>query len=1318
MSISLYSQSQLHVFQDWVSNAGSQNFLIKSRTITDASKNVYVVGATLNGSGNYDILVAKYDSKGVQQWINQYNGAGNGHDVGAGIDVDAVGNVYITGTVTTATSVDLIVIRYNSSGVQLWLQTYNGTGNFYDAGADVKLVTGTNFGVYVTGSSYNASGNTDFLTIKYSPSGVFQWANVYDHSTNMNDAAVKVVIRPTQVVVTGAVQTATSTYRCAIVRYNPLTGLQIGAVATSSTTTNITEVNDMFIDASDNIYITGTGVIAGQGNNYITLKFNSSLVSIWEEIYNGASNLDDVAKGIQVDGSGNVFVTGYTTTTTEGRNWATIKYNTGGTQQWVQFYNDTLNADDEANGIALDNFGNAYVTGYTTTALNQKDFYTIKYNSSGTLIWEIGTDGAKHLNDISSNIVIDNAGDIVIAGQSETAPSVYEYLTVKYVEKDVITPTDFNGESPQNSFLYFENRGQLFGTDTALVPNIKYYTLSSSPSLYFTSKSVSMVFKHVDTVATDTMHRIDISFPQANSYANTYSMEKQPEYLNYFLAHCPQGVTEVNGNRRLVTTNLFPNIDVEYYSNNRGLKYYFIVKPGGNPADINLEFTGASSFNLDGTTNVLTINSSIGSIAFDRPTVYQLNSSNVIVPVTGWTADWQTNGASNKYKFNIGSYNTAETLVIEVDRGDAVPTILHINSPEWSTYFGGDGYDEGTDVSIDTDGNPYFTGFTNSTAYFPVVAGSSIYANAIGNFDAYVSKFGSANGASSGVVPLADKLLWTSFYGGTGDDRAYSITTTGNGTSGKFYITGFTKSTDIVTENGSGLYEQNTISGAQDAFIVSMDNSTGGFSSSNRWISYFGGVGNEIGYSIATKSTGEIYMAGSTSTATYSSTSCSPPADSGFPKCNTSSTFDNGGTYGGGQSDGFICGFNTGGTLQWSSFYGGADIDTINEISFDSSDKLYLTGETGSSSGFPILAFTGGYNQSAFGTGTTDAFISRFTSGLVHDWCTYFGGDGNEAGLSLISDSNDNIYMAGKTSSTTPACTTSCTCVVPATGEFPLCKPAGSYFQGTGSLGVYGGGTNDGFIAKFNSSSVFTWGTYYGGIASDRINDLGIDYLDRVFFTGHTYSSGPSSNLYLNGPAGWYWIQGFMNGTNDAFLGFFDASNVRIWSDYYGNGSNDDKSNSIAVYSTASNNEHWYITGATNSLDFHFVTNASTGECCPNAYGNPWYVDFGDAYNARFSITGHYMAGILDKPLAELNANVYPNPASDYINVNFNIAGTEKVSIMVYNVSGQIIDNFDYGKQSGNFFRALDFSNYNSGFYFIQIRSDKNVVTKKVIKYN
>jgi hypothetical protein len=150
----VFSQSVLTPLKEWSTTAGTQYFFHENVTVTDALKNVYVAGATVTASGTHDILIAKYNSLGVQQWIQQYNGLANSNDFATALEVDGSGNVYVTGAVTNDTAFllsDLILIKYNSSGVQQWVQTYNGTGSAYDCGTDIFIKTGLNAGVYVVG---------------------------------------------------------------------------------------------------------------------------------------------------------------------------------------------------------------------------------------------------------------------------------------------------------------------------------------------------------------------------------------------------------------------------------------------------------------------------------------------------------------------------------------------------------------------------------------------------------------------------------------------------------------------------------------------------------------------------------------------------------------------------------------------------------------------------------------------------------------------------------------------------------------------------------------------------------------------------------------------------------------------------------------------------------------------------------------------------------------------------------------------------------------------------------------------------------------
>src|SRR5439155_553137 len=120
------------------------------------------------------------------------------------------------------------------------------------------------------------------------------------------------------------------------------------------------------VDASGNVYVTGASVGSGTGKDYATIKYNSSGIQQWVARYNGPAHANDYANAIAVDGSGNVYVTGGSGGSGVGcvpacDDYATIKYNSSGRQQWVARYNGSGNGSDDAQAIAIDSSGNVYV---------------------------------------------------------------------------------------------------------------------------------------------------------------------------------------------------------------------------------------------------------------------------------------------------------------------------------------------------------------------------------------------------------------------------------------------------------------------------------------------------------------------------------------------------------------------------------------------------------------------------------------------------------------------------------------------------------------------------------------------------------------------------------------------------------------------------------------------------------------------------------------------------------------------------------------------------------------------------------------------
>ncbi|MDZ4711204.1 MAG: SBBP repeat-containing protein [bacterium] len=181
-------------------------------------------------------------------------------------------------------------------------------------------------------------------------------------------------------------------------------------------------------DNLGNVYVTG-----GSGTDYATLKYNSSGAQQWVSKYNGPGNSGDLAVAIAVDAAGNVYVTGGSTGISSNNDYATIKYNSSGVQQWAARYNGAMNGLDEARSIAVDASGNVYVTGYSLVSGTSWDYVTIKYNSSGTFQWMKNYNGAGNNSDFGYRLVLDAAANVYVTGWSTgSGTSDYDYATIKY----------------------------------------------------------------------------------------------------------------------------------------------------------------------------------------------------------------------------------------------------------------------------------------------------------------------------------------------------------------------------------------------------------------------------------------------------------------------------------------------------------------------------------------------------------------------------------------------------------------------------------------------------------------------------------------------------------------------------------------------------------------------------------------------------------------------------------------------------------------------------------------------------------------------
>jgi uncharacterized delta-60 repeat protein len=341
----------------------------------DDFENVYVTGGSESSSLDDDYATIKYNSLGDSLWVARYSGPGNYRDDAYSIAVDGSGNVYVTGSSnTTPLFRECATVKYNSSGVQQWAQRYSrGFGGDYGA----KIAVDASGNVYVIVTS-NGNGTSEYVTIKYNSSGQEQWVELYNGTGNSYDDAYSLAIDESgNVYVTGKSTGNNSDYDCATIKYNSSGTQQWVAIYNSGIGHDVGEA--MTVDVSGNVYVTGASAGSGTGFDYLTIKYNSAGDLLWVSRYNGPGNGADVAQSLKVDASGNVYITGQSLRSGITNEYATVKYNSSGVQQWVQRYNAPANQDNSALSIALNGSGDVYVTGFSRNGANY-DYATIKYS--------------------------------------------------------------------------------------------------------------------------------------------------------------------------------------------------------------------------------------------------------------------------------------------------------------------------------------------------------------------------------------------------------------------------------------------------------------------------------------------------------------------------------------------------------------------------------------------------------------------------------------------------------------------------------------------------------------------------------------------------------------------------------------------------------------------------------------------------------------------------------------------------------------------------------------------------------------------------
>ena len=722
--------------------------------------------------------------------------------------------------------------------------------------------------------------------------------------------------------------------------------------------------------------------------------------------------------------------------------------------------------------------------------------------------------------------------------------------------------------------LFFEPQESIVGDVSVFLARGQNYQFAITPTgaqivLSKVDSEQNELIGHTSRIARHASRPVEMQILGANPYATIHGDGILAGKINYLIGNNPsEWRTDLPIFSKVQVDDVYPGINLIYYGNQHQLEYDFVVAPHARPESIALHFDGVDTFEINNS-GELVVSFDGNEIRFHRPVIYQ-EVRGGRQPISGGYrfADART------VTFSVGQYDHNLPLVIDpilaysgyfggnfgdvalgvkVDSGNFIYIAGETLSRKWPfplsgantnnggrfngdgfvaklsndasnliyfTYIGGHEDDGILDLALDTQGNPYITGFTDSTnfptlnAAFPRIRGFRDPTFHTYPSDAFVAELNALDGS----------LAYSTYLGGSGADVAGAITVDA---AGNAYVTGYTYSNDFPTNSPvfpgvtNVVGYTNKLSGSNDIFVAKIAPGGAGL----EYMTLFGGSGLDEGEGIAADDSGHVYVCGFTGSTNFFRTPNALPGTNGLGIREINGMTNAVNFYRGVRHvpfDAFLARFDTSksgtSSVEYSTLFGGKYNDAAFRMVLDKTTgtDVILTGNSRSPD-FPTNNLPAPLHSHA-SAGNADAFLIKFTfttnpPAIVSS--TLFGGSSEDVGWDLALDpSSGNIYVVGITSS----------------GDFPGTNGVtanGAPFLRTNHIAL-----RDVFVTAFsNDASAILYSVQLGGNNEDFGYGIAVDSAGSAYVVGRTVSGNfPFVNVPTN------IFNPKRNGTNDAFL--------------------------------------------------------------------------------------------------------------------------------------------------------------------------------------
>lgn len=485
------------------------------------------------------------------QWVQRYNGTGNGFD---GMQpncsrVDAAGYLYIAGSsVGNGTNSDYITIKYSPAGSIVWSARYTGLGgDKADFAYAMEIDNAGN--VYVTGRSRGTNGDYEAATVKYNSSGVQVWANRYGVTIPGDEWANAITVDGLGNVIIGGLTSRSATDKDYLtIKYTSLGAAMWIRTYDGPLNDDYDEIHSVAADISGNVYVTGRCGWSNAGYDIFNIKYNSFGSTAMGTRYDGTLHGDDGGLLIRPDASGNFYVTGYSRETIGAVNITTMKFNANGLPLWTKSYNGYGSGSDVPYDMEIDNAGNVYVCGASTGDMTGYDFVTIKYNQAGTQLWAARMNGTSNGADFAQSLELDVYGNVYVSGAMTVTGQNYNFAAIKY--------NGFTG-SQMGGLMVYNGTGNHFdnGSSIALTPNGSAVYVCGPSNGSGTSGDIAIV-KYSQLVGIEnTGSEIPSEFNLSQNYPNPFNPSTKISFSLPVSSNVHLAVYDIAGKEVVVLVN-------------------------------------------------------------------------------------------------------------------------------------------------------------------------------------------------------------------------------------------------------------------------------------------------------------------------------------------------------------------------------------------------------------------------------------------------------------------------------------------------------------------------------------------------------------------------------------------------------------------------------------------------------------------------------------------------------------------------------------------------------------------------------------------